>query len=95
MLIASAIKLTSGEIYVGKRHGDCFRNFRDIHRLANSKASDDDLKRMCIGCEQGFLSSSLLFLSRREAYEYARKTNQCEEIFSDIDNIELLSEDLW
>lgn len=95
MIIASAIRLINGETYIGKRHGDCFRNFRDIHKLANSKASDDDLKRMCSGCEQGFITSSLLFLKRMEAYDYARKTNQCGELFSDIDNIELLSEDLW
>lgn len=93
MIVASAIRLENGSVYVGKRHSDCFRNIIEINTKAGT--SYDDSRKFHFNCEQGFLTDSLMFLTRSEAYNEARKYGQCKEIFSDTDNIELLSENLW
>ena len=66
MIIASAIKLTNGEIYVGKRHGDCFRNVIELNRKTGLY-SEDELMKLHLNCTQGFINSNLRFLSRAEA----------------------------
>ena len=89
MLVASAIKLTSGEVYIGKRHSDCFHNLIELNRKTN-KYSEDELMKLLIKCMQGFINSSLHFLTREEA---AIEAFECKQI--DYIAKLLLSEDLW
>lgn len=90
MIIASAIKLANGEIYVGKRHCECFKNLIDINRKTGLY-SEEELMKLHINCTQGFINSSLNFLTREqasiEAYECSQYSNKVP--------IMLLSEDLW
>lgn len=90
MIIASAIKLTNGEIYVGKRHCDCFAHVIDLNRKTNLY-SEAELMKLHFNCVQGFINSSLRFLNRAEA-EY--EAFECKQITETQTN-ELLSEDLW
>lgn len=95
MIIASAIKLTNGEIYVGKRHCDCFQNLISI-KTKTGLYSNDELRKLHISCEQGFVDSSLRFLDRYEAYFEAYECSQCkEQDLTDNTLPCLMSEDLW
>jgi hypothetical protein len=90
MIVASAIKLTNGEIYVGKRHCDCFA----MITLANEKTnfySEEELRKLHINCEQGFITDKLKFMNRYEAWDEAFRCKQINETQFD----ELYSEDLW
>ncbi len=60
MIIASAIKLSSGMVFVGKRHGDVVEN---IHFIL--KDTSDDCFNDCI---TGFINDNLQFLNRAQAY---------------------------
>jgi hypothetical protein len=87
MIIASAIKLPDGQIFVGKRHGDAGCAAYKI--LGIEKVSYSDT---------GFLTSNLEYLDRKAAYKYAKKTGQFKR--KDTGNHgyngkELYSEDLW
>lgn len=44
MIIASAIKLKDGSVFTGKRHSDCYRNFRDILMTSSNNWTEDILK---------------------------------------------------
>ena len=90
MIVASAIKLTNGEIYVGKRHRDCFHNLIEINRKTNLY-SESELTKLHLNCEQGFINSSLRFLSREEANVEAHECKQVIKTNFDY----LLSGDLW
>ena len=90
MLVASAIQLTTGEVYVGKRHCDCFSNLIEINRLTG-KYTGEELMKLHIGCTQGFITDNLVFLNRYQAEHHAWK---CKQI-TDTKYNELLSEDLW
>lgn len=84
MIIASAIKLPDGRVFVGERHGDCFQNMKTILRL-------DKPDKTAIKSQQGFINDKLEFLTREEAYEEALVNKQCE-----IKGHKWLSsEDLW
>jgi len=69
MIISSAIKLSNGSVFVGKRHGDCYQAIRYI--------TQD--KESCKGSIQGFLTDKLEFLNREEAYYHAFACGQCKE----------------
>lgn len=107
MIVASAIKLVSGRIFVGKRHGDCFENMHKILKV--DKPLINEHRPIC-----GFINDRLQFLNREEAYYEAFSCGQCKEqkepnketidkinsMFPDnINNYEwkpqLASEDLW
>ena len=88
MIIASAIKLTDGRVFVGKRHGDCFRNVISLHTKIGM--SEEDARRLHLNCIQGFITEALLFMNRDTAVEEARACGQ----YSGESNL-LLSEDLW
>lgn len=84
MIIASAIKLTDGRVFVGKRHGDCYSNYKLI-----TKSDKPDGRTL--NAFQGFINDRLEFLLRDEAYHEALACGQIED-----SGIELLySEDLW
>lgn len=89
MLIASAIKLTTGDIYVGKRHSDCFRNLMELNRKTGLY-SEEDLRKLHFNCTQGFINSNLYFLTRAEAAVDAYESSQIDHVAT-----LLLSEDLW
>jgi hypothetical protein len=87
MIIASAIKLADGQIFLGKRHGDAIFAAHKILGLDHVSFVED-----------GFLTSGFQFLDRKEAYKYAKKTGQFKRM--DTGNHvyrgkELFSEDLW
>jgi len=90
MLVASAIKLTTGEVYVGKRHYDCFANVIAINRKTG-RYSEDELMALHFNCTQGFITDKLVFLNRYQAEDEAYR---CKQI-TDTEFGELLSEDLW
>ena len=69
MIIASAVKLDNGKVYVGKRHGDCYKQIKSM-----GMSTED-----CIGSSQGFITDSLKFLNREQGYYHAFENNQCEK----------------
>jgi hypothetical protein len=94
MIIASAVRLPDGQVFVGKRHGDAGRQAIDILGLGRVSYSDD-----------GFITSGLRFLNRKEALVYAKEHGQFKRYelcnkdengnFYGYDGDELFSEDLW
>ncbi len=90
MIVASAIKTEDGRLFVGKRHSDCFANARKIYESFN--ITDDVIKKILLGCSQGFLTDSTAYLTREEAYEYAIFIHQIED--KGINKC-LISEELW
>lgn len=105
MIIASAIKLVDGTVYVGKRHGDCFQNYKLINKLEESDGCTFD-------AIQGFINDKLEFLTRTQAYYESYSCGQCKKKEYDKDFYDkakgtcwyiteeeyypiLFSEDLW
>jgi hypothetical protein len=95
LIIASAVKMSSGIIFAGKRHSDAQMNGALI------LGEDDYNKEKVVEC--GFLTSSLRFLNRKEAYILAKfngqyKRGEIQKAYG-IDNVydrkKLFSEDLW
>ena len=72
MIIASAIKLTDGRVFVGKRHGDCFNNMHSI--LNPDHALTGGERPTC-----GFINDRLQFLDRIEGYYEAYDCGQCKK----------------
>jgi len=90
MIIASAIKI-DGHVFVGKRHGDAGLAAMKILGINKVHYHDD-----------GFITSGLKFLNRKEAYFYAKEHGQFKR--EELANLagccptslqELFSEDLW
>ncbi len=90
MIVASAIKLTNGSVYVGKRHNDCFKNVMDINILKGCE--QEEARKLHFGCVQGFITDTLEFLDREAAYFHAGKCNQLK---NEEGSAYLISEDLW
>jgi hypothetical protein len=88
MIVASAIKLTDGRVFVGKRHGDCFANVIALHTKIGM--SEEDARRLHFNCTQGFITDDLHFIDRDEGAYHALKAGQVS-----VDKDYLLSEDLW
>jgi hypothetical protein len=72
MIIASAIKLSNGSVFVGKRHGDCYYNMKVILKLEKPN-------QCSVKATQGFINDKLQFLDREDAYYEALENNQCTE----------------
>jgi hypothetical protein len=98
MIIAAAIRLSNGSVFVGKRHSDCFRNAVSVLNVASPDFFPGN------GGEQGFITDRLVFLDREEAYYEAHHNNQCKEQKEITPNPTrsdfkwkpcLFSEDLW
>lgn len=70
MIVSSAVKLNDGRVFVGKRHGDCYKQGKLILK-ENISLFKESI--------QGFITDNLIFLNRQEAYYEAYKNNQCEE----------------
>jgi hypothetical protein len=100
MIIASAIKTPDGSVFVGKRHGDCYKNMKQI--LGMSEPDERSTR-----ATQGFINDKLEFLTRVQAYHEAFSCGQCKErVYVDLGIEELhiskeewkpwlASEDLW
>jgi hypothetical protein len=95
MIIASAVRLPDGQVFVGRRHGDAGRQAVELLGLDRVSYSDD-----------GFITSGLRFLNREEALVYAKEHGQFRRYelwhnkdengnFNGYDGDELFSEDLW
>jgi hypothetical protein len=105
MIVASAIKLVDGSVFVGKRHGDCFANIISINKKMG--VDYEPARRLHFNCEQGFINDKLQFLNREQAYYEALACRQCEKqeykpcelvgLEINVDNWkpQLASEDLW
>jgi hypothetical protein len=95
MIIASAIQLKNGQIFIGKRHTDAQMNAELI-------LGKDNYGKMEI-INDGFVTSGLRFLSREKAYILAKNNGQYKReeiqkacgIENGYDGNELYSEDLW
>lgn len=97
MIIASAVRLKNGKVYIGKRHGDCYEQIKSLGFEQS----------ICKESAQGFITDGLEFLNREDGYYHAFKNNQCKEqlpFASHIKGLEcsvedwkacLFSEDLW
>jgi hypothetical protein len=83
MIIASAVKLPDGQVFIGKRYADAYRLAQDLLKSG---------KPLCGG--EGFLTSGLIFLNRKEAYTYAKKTEQFNHHDTGCHGKDLFSEDL-
>ena len=90
MIVASAIRLSNGSVYVGKRHNDCFKNAIDINVLKGY--SLEEAWKLHLNCEQGFITDKLEFLNREEAFIHAGKNGQLK---NNDGPAYLTSEDLW
>lgn len=99
MIIAAAIQLPNGDVFVGKRHGDCYRNAKTIMKM-------DHPDERVFNSKQGFINTSLKFLDREQAYHEAFICGQCEEQSPRLPHPvcrglevewkpQLASEDLW
>jgi|WetSurMetagenome_2_1015567.scaffolds.fasta_scaffold06619_9 hypothetical protein len=77
MIIASAIKLKNGKVYVGKRHGDCFKNIIEIYQRIGMDY--EEARQLHFNCTQGFINDKLEFLDRTQAYYEALECLQCKE----------------
>jgi hypothetical protein len=84
MIIASAVKLPDGQIFTGKRHADAYKLAQDLLKSGKSLCGED-----------GFLTSNLVFLDRKAAYKYAKKTGQFNRCDTGYQGKDLFSEDLW
>jgi hypothetical protein len=88
-IIASAIQLENGQIYVGKRHSDAQKN-----ALIYSKSKI---------AKEGFITTLLRFVNRKEAYLIAKEHDQFKReeiqkacgVKNGYNGEELYSEDLW
>ena len=69
MIIASAVKLDTGKVYIGNRHGDCYSQIESFGLSLS----------ICKDSIQGFITDELVFLDREQAYYHAFASNQCEE----------------
>jgi hypothetical protein len=94
-IIASAFQLTNGQIFVGKCHADAQKNAMAI------MGEDNYLKEKPI--KDGFITTRLQFVNRREAYIIAKNNGQFKRyeiqkacgVENGYDGDELYSEDLW
>jgi hypothetical protein len=84
VIIASAIKLPDGKIFVGQRHSDAGCVAMKVLNLGGGFYYDS-----------GFLTSDLQFLTRKEAYKLAKKNGQFKRGDTGFHDRELYSEDLW
>lgn len=88
--ICAAVKTTTGKIFMGNRHSDCFKSIA-VRHLAISKDAED----------QGFITSKNRYVNRAEGYalqieagvksafeEYTSGKGYCQEG-------QLYSEDLY
>lgn len=79
-ILYAAIKLKTGQIFVGKRHNDCtFLAYRSGFETP-------------IDCVQGFMTDENEFVDRKEAQEIAIKAGQ---VSSEHKGTDLYSEDLY
>jgi hypothetical protein len=67
LIVSSAVKLSNGSVFTGKRHGDCYQMIKFI--------TGD--KESCKDSIQGFINDKLQFLDRTEAYHEALSCGQC------------------
>jgi hypothetical protein len=94
-IIASAVQLENGQIFVGKRHSDAQKNALKI--LGEEIYSKNKMVR------DGFITTLLRFVSRKEAYLIAKSNGQFKRyeiqkacsVENGYDGDELFSEDLW
>ena len=98
MILASAIKfhidVTDQDVVLcGCRHGDIFQQLKML-----GFSPKEGYKEV----EQGFINHKGEFLTRSEAYYYAKECGQiCEKVISERENPDygfqdkLISEDLW
>jgi hypothetical protein len=94
-IIASAIQLENGQIYVGKRHSDAQKNALKI--LGEEIYSKNKIVK------DGFITTLLRFVNRKEAYLIAKEHDQFKQkeiqkacgVENGYDGEELYSEDLW
>jgi hypothetical protein len=95
IIIASAIQLANGQVFVGKRHSNAQENAMNI------LGEDNYFNDRVLG--DGFVTSLPRFIDRKEAYILARKNGQFKReenykacrIKNGYDGEELFSEDLW
>jgi hypothetical protein len=93
-IIASAIQLENGQIYVGKRHSDAQKNALAI--LGKDIYSRNKIVK------DGFITTLLRFVNRKEAYLIAKEHDQFKRyeiqkacgVENRYDGDELYSEDL-
>jgi hypothetical protein len=91
MIIAAAIQLKNGQVFVGKRHSEAKMNAINI--LGKDNYSGEDVKT-------GFITTNLKFLDRKEAYLLATNNGQYrnEETRKTLgvnNGKKLCSDDLW
>jgi hypothetical protein len=94
-IIASAIQLTNGQVFIGKRHSDAQKSAITIMGKSNY------LKEKII--KDGFITDRLRFVGREEAYIIAKSNGQFKRyeiqkicgVENGYDGEELYSEDLW
>ncbi len=77
MIVASAIKIKDGRVFVGKRHGDCFYNMLSILNMDAANVTEVD--SLLTDNTTGFITDKLEFLGREDAYYEAFKHGQCKE----------------
>ena len=92
MIVASAIKLSDGRVFVGKRHGDCFKNLMSISIALGM--DEEAARRLHFNCTQGFITDELAFLDREQAYFEAGKCDQFKNKEVPA-TAYLISEDIW
>ena len=77
MIVAAAVKLNDGRVFVGKRHNDCFAIIIELYKQMG--IDYEESQKLHFNCVQGFITDTLVFLNRTDAYYEAFKCKQCEE----------------
>lgn len=75
IIVAAAVRLADGRVFVGKRHNDCFNAIISIYE--HMGMGWDKSRWLHIGSIQGFVTDRLEFLSREDALEVAVAAGQC------------------
>jgi hypothetical protein len=87
--------INTGFIVCGRRHGNCYQTITScaaepIRNLINSMTTNE------LRNYQGFMTSFDRYVDRKEAFKIAKANNQiCHNLFDDIDENILTSEDLY
>jgi hypothetical protein len=94
MIIVAAVKFEDGRIFVGKRFSEAVLN---AYKILGIDYTQKEFKRIYV-VDDGFITSDLKFLNRKEALIYAEERGQFKQELRDrgsYDGPELFSEDLW
>jgi hypothetical protein len=95
IVICSAIRLPTGKIIRGHRHGDCIRTAREFVNWNGGIEPNDERWDASMSRDQGFITSKNRYVWRDEALKLQLKAGIASACPSGYREEELYSEDLY